>query len=99
MLGWEYPYQQREVNDCCGIIRRFSEVAGVITNDYTHKYAGSHDIGRKAFINRLRKDRRISVFELRKLVRHASIETTAKHYIHDQADELGSRYLGWNDTQ
>lgn len=95
MFGFGEPHRQRARNDVGNIIKRFVSAADVVTNEFTSQLAGTHDIGRKAYIARLMKDRRISPFELRKLVRHSSLETTVKHYDFHNAEELGSKFLGW----
>ena len=96
MHGFDNPHVQRCHQGVSAIIRHFGESAGVVTNEYTGKTATAHEIGRKAFIQRILKDKSISPFETRKIVRHKSLNTTMKHYEYQDAYELG-RHLGWED--
>lgn len=89
------PTCQMHQESVSRIIRQLGRMSGVVTNEHTGAYATSKDIGRKAYIEKLRSSG-IGVFELRKLVRHASIETTTKYYDFTDAYELG-KHIGWEN--
>lgn len=91
MLG--DPHIQMNSRTVMSVIQNAAHRANVVTNPHTGATATSKDIGRKAYIEKLR-NAGIGVFELRKLVRHASIETTTKYYDFSNAYELGKN-IGW----
>ncbi|MDX1964137.1 MAG: site-specific integrase [Pirellulales bacterium] len=68
------------------IISEIGEEAGVVVNEHG-KFASAHDL-RRAFGTRL--SLRVRPVILQKIMRHASIHTTLKYYVDQDADDLGA---------
>ncbi len=66
-------------------ITAIGDKAGVIVDEASGKTASAHDF-RRAFGTRWAK--RVMPAVLRRLMRHASIETTMKYYVDQQADDI-----------
>ena len=75
------------------IISRIGEAAGVVVNKTEGKFASAHDL-RRAFGTRWAK--RVSPAVLKRLMRHATIATTEKYYVHldaaEVADDLWAKF-------
>jgi integrase len=80
---------QMTVKRVCRIISQIGRRAGVVTDAATGKCATSHDIGRRAFTVRMAG--RLSLPDLQKWMRHASVTTTLNYYHHRTAEELGAK--------
>jgi integrase len=74
------------------IISRIGKEARVVTDPATGKCATSHDIGRRAFTTRM--EGTLSLAELQKWMRHASIDTTLTYYHHADAEALARKAWG-----
>jgi integrase len=77
----------------CRLVSKFGKKAGVVVNKADGKYASAHDL-RRAFGTRWAK--RVMPAVLKRLMRHASIETTMSYYVAldsaDVADELWAKF-------
>jgi integrase len=83
------------------VISKIGEKAGVVVDKEQEKYASAHDLCR-AFGTRWAT--RVTPAVLQQLMRHASIETTLKFYVEQNADVLASELWKFNsrderDTQ
>jgi integrase len=83
------------------IVSAIGKSAGIVVNKADQKYASAHDL-RRAFGTRWAA--RVKPATLQLLMRHKSIETTMKYYVHqdadDVADELWAEYgMGWHRDQ
>jgi integrase len=67
------------------VIEAIGRKANVVVNKQQHKYASSHDL-RRAFGTRWAS--KVTPAVLQQLMRHASIETTLKYYVEQDADSL-----------
>jgi len=69
------------------VISKIGEKANVVVNKEQKKFASAHDL-RRAFGTRWAS--RVTPAVLQQLMRHASIETTLKFYVEQNADALGA---------
>ena len=69
------------------IISKFGKRAGVVVNKADGKFASAQDM-RRAFGTRWAK--RVMPATLQLLMRHRSIETTLKYYVHQDADDVAA---------
>ncbi len=72
-------------------ISRIGQHSGVVVNDEAEKFVSAHDL-RRSFGQRWSVKVRPAV--LRALMRHASIETTMRYYVSDDALSLGDELWG-----
>ena len=96
LLGSDEPHIQRCDRGVYGIVDAIAYRAGIVVNTTTGKHATLYDIGRRTFVNTL-IGQGVKPYDLMRLVRHESIDTTMKHYAHVDMQELASKHLGWND--
>jgi integrase len=79
----------------CRLVSKIGKKAGVVVNKADGKYASAHDL-RRSFGTRWAK--RVMPAVLKRLMRHASIETTMGYYVAldsaDVADELWAKWGG-----
>jgi integrase len=71
------------------IISKIGKRARVVTDPQTGKCATSHDIGRRAFATRM--EGTLSLAELQKWMRHASMSTLLNYYHHADAQQLAGK--------
>ncbi len=75
------------------IVGKMGKKAGVVVNKADGKYASAHDL-RRAFGTRWAK--RVMPAVLKRLMRHASIQTTMAYYVDlDAADVADQLWAGW----
>ena len=81
----------------CRLLSKFGKAAGVVVNKADGKYASAHDL-RRAFGTRWAK--RVMPAVLKRLMRHASIETTMSYYVAlDSADVADGLWAKWGVTE
>jgi integrase len=73
------------------LVSKFGKAAGVVVNKADGKFASCHDL-RRAFGTRWA--RKVSTAVLRRLMRHASIDTTMAYYVSIGADEVADELWG-----
>ena len=79
------------------IIVKIGKKAGVVVNKADGKFASAHDL-RRAFGTRWAK--RVMPAVLKRLMRHASIQTTMAYYVDlDAADVADQLWAGWGKTR
>lgn len=71
------------------IVSRCGAAANVVVNPATKETASSTDIGRRAFATRM--SRLLSPQQLAAIMRHASIETTNRHYVRESLELMASK--------
>ncbi|MEN6368059.1 MAG: tyrosine-type recombinase/integrase [Thermoguttaceae bacterium] len=71
----------------CRLVAKVGRKAGVVVNKADGKYASAHDL-RRAFGTRWAK--RVMPAVLKRLMRHASIDTTMSFYVDLDADEMAT---------
>lgn len=94
--GYAFPLKDKGQMSVKRIVRTISaigEASGVVTDPVTGKHATSHDLGRRAFLTRL-DQRGLTLAEIQKWARHASIETTLAYYHHRSAQDLAAKVWG-----
>lgn len=98
MLGFETPHNQRSQASVYDVVSRIGELSGVITEECSGKHATCRDWGRKMYVTRLLSDPTLAIDDVRKMVRHESIQTTIGYYDSINHEKLGE-LLGWNDSK
>lgn len=78
------------------IVGKIGRKAGVVTNKAEGKYAGLHDL-RRGFCTRWAKV--VTPPVLRRLARHASVETTLSYYVDLEADALAEDLWARHTTE
>lgn len=68
------------------MITRMGKRAGIVVNESANKYASAHDL-RRSFGTRWAA-KNIPIASLKRIMRHASIETTLKYYVALDAETL-----------
>ncbi|KKN38344.1 hypothetical protein LCGC14_0754190 [marine sediment metagenome] len=95
--GYVFPLpgrsgRQMTVKRIGRIISSIGRRAGVITDATSGKCATSQDVGRRAFTTRM--SGRLSLADLQKWMRHASVQTTLDYYHHADAEQLSAKVWG-----
>lgn len=82
---------ERDLESICGSLRMSAAGANVVVNMDQGKFASAHDL-RRAFGTRW--SAMLKPVELQHIMRPASIETTLKYYVRQDADTLAASV--WN---